>query len=86
LCCCCCCICRVRVCEQVDHHSIFVFMWALGWPFSALWDLIFRPFTGTILSTSGGNTCAVQHTLLASHGLRPSLGMVVAAVLQFSAL
>jgi hypothetical protein len=46
--------CRIRICEQVDHHSIFVFMWALGWPFSAVWDLVFRRITGTLICTSGG--------------------------------
>lgn len=43
----------IRICEQIDHHSVFVLMWALGWPFSAVWDLVVRRITGTMMSTSG---------------------------------
>ncbi|WIA20456.1 hypothetical protein OEZ85_004865 [Tetradesmus obliquus] len=43
----------IRICEQIDHHSVFVLMWALGWPFSAVWNLVVRRITGTMMSTSG---------------------------------
>eukprot|EP00879_Flechtneria_rotunda_P020359 GHRR01021411.1.p1 GENE.GHRR01021411.1~~GHRR01021411.1.p1 ORF type:complete len:229 (+),score=61.88 GHRR01021411.1:656-1342(+) len=47
------CLRRIRICEQIDHHSIFVTMWALGWPISALFDNVIRRATGAILCTTG---------------------------------
>eukprot|EP00878_Enallax_costatus_P045023 GHUV01053859.1.p1 GENE.GHUV01053859.1~~GHUV01053859.1.p1 ORF type:complete len:181 (-),score=57.66 GHUV01053859.1:87-629(-) len=32
-----------RIYEQIDHHSVFAFVWALGWPFSTISDNITRP-------------------------------------------
>eukprot|EP00775_Hariotina_reticulata_P007355 gene7355-7566_t len=43
----------VRICEQIDHHSLFVFMWALGQPFSGVWDHVLRKVQGQVLSASG---------------------------------
>jgi hypothetical protein len=48
------CVLRVRICEQIDHHSLFVFMWALGQPFSGAWDYVLRKVQGQVLSASGG--------------------------------
>lgn len=33
---------RCRITEQIDHHSLFVVMWVLGWPLSEFFDLITR--------------------------------------------
>jgi hypothetical protein len=34
--------CRCRLTEQIDHHSLFVFMWVFGWPLSAFYDMVSR--------------------------------------------
>jgi hypothetical protein len=55
-----------RICEQVDHHSVFTFVWALGWPFSTLSDRITRPISGWLLSTSGWTVDTLQDAAAAA--------------------
>ncbi|KAF8057154.1 Ogd [Scenedesmus sp. PABB004] len=43
----------LRICEQVDHHSVLTVMWALGWPVSPVFDDIVRPAGGWLLSRTG---------------------------------
>lgn len=76
-----------RICEQIDHHSIFTFMWALGWPFSTFADRVTRPITGWLLSTSGWTVDTLQDLTGAAWVVSTSMvGKAAKAVLPASVL
>jgi hypothetical protein len=44
---------RVRVCEQMDHHSVFGFIWAVGAPWTTLFDHLVLPVAGSVAAFNG---------------------------------
>lgn len=44
---------KLRIEHQIDHHSLFVMFWVLGWPFTAVAERIWRPATGWLWQIMG---------------------------------
>jgi hypothetical protein len=54
---------KVRISQQFDHHSLFMFYWVLGWPLTAAAEGIVRPLAGRTFAALGWAIDAVAEAL-----------------------